>query len=166
MSVERGATARCNEYDVSFLCGVAVDMVHLSPVTFQVALDTVDPSSVNIQVIPPSLSIGFYSREGVYRYRNQLLYPLSTQHLLLFSSYPLNTVTLDRGREWILYGENTENRGGMTRARSPIGFRGFLQCFRSACFYRFFTVKLAQNRQNCNFYSGICFLNPSANIAS
>ena len=26
--------------------------------------------------------------------------------LLLFSSYPLNTVTLDRGREWILYGEN------------------------------------------------------------
>ena len=68
MSVERGATARCNEYDGSFLCGAAVDMVHLSPVTFQVALDTVDPSSVNIQVIPPPLSIGFYSREGVYRY--------------------------------------------------------------------------------------------------
>ena len=53
MSVERGATARCNEYDGSFLCGAAVDMVHLSPVTFQVALDTVDPSSVNIQVNPP-----------------------------------------------------------------------------------------------------------------
>ena len=54
MSVERGATARCNEYDVSFLCGVAVDMVHLSPVTFQVAFDIVDPSSVNIQVNLPS----------------------------------------------------------------------------------------------------------------
>ena len=96
--------------------------------------------------------------------RNQLLYPLRTQHLLLFSSLPLNTVTLDRGREWILYGENEEIRGGMTRARSPIGFRGFLQCFRSACFYCKFTIKRAQIGQNFNFYSGICFLNPSANI--
>ena len=65
----------------------------------------------------------------IYTYRNQLLYPLSTQHLLLFSSYPLNTVTLDRGREWILYGENEEIRGGMTRARSPIGFRVFFTVF-------------------------------------
>ena len=55
MSVERGATARCNEYDVSFLCGVAVDMVHLTSVTFQVVLDTVDPSSVNIQVYPSTI---------------------------------------------------------------------------------------------------------------
>ena len=133
---------------------------------YNIQRQTVDGSAVNIQVHPstiyPLVSIPVRGITG----RNQLLYPLSTQHLLLFSSYPLNTVTLDRGREWILYGENTENRGGMTRARSPIGFRGFLQCFRSACFYRFFTVKLAQNRQNCNFYSGICFLNPSANIAS
>ena len=67
MSVERGATARCNEYDVSFLCGVAVDMVHLSPFTFQVIIGTVDPSSV-IKLTLHHLSIGFYSREGVYRY--------------------------------------------------------------------------------------------------
>ena len=108
---------------------------------------------------------GKYRKSSKYGNRNQLLYPLNTYPLLLFSSYPLNTVTLDRGREWILYGENEEIRGGMTRARSPIGFRVFLQCFRSACFYCKFTIKLAQIGQNFNFYSGICFLNPSANIA-
>ena len=60
-------------------------------------------------------------------HRNQLLYPLNTQHLIPLSPYPLNIVTLDRGREWILYGENTENGGGLTRARRPIGFRVFLR---------------------------------------
>ena len=64
-------------------------MVHLSPVTFQVALDTVDPSPVTIQGNLPQGIHWFLLPGGglpvlLYYYRNQLLYPLNTS-----TPYPL-----------------------------------------------------------------------------